>query len=324
MDPSLILILLVCFLAVVFLIEGAYLLWSDTRGPEVRQLARRLRSLEGGRRSEVVSSLLKARAPEVGGLFGRLVAWLPRTAALAVRLQQAGIVMSASRFLFTTALLMLSVFLVLLVLRQPTGLALLMGLVSGAVPFLWLARRRERRMQLLDAQLPDAVELIARALRAGHPLAPALQMVAEELPEPISGEFGITFDEISYGVSLSDAMLSLAGRVPAEDLRFFAVAVVLQRETGGNLAEILDNIGKLIRERFKLLGTIRVLSAEGRLSAWILSLLPFATALLISLVNPDFMRVLWSDPTGFKMTLGAMVLMAVGVFWLTRIVKIRV
>jgi tight adherence protein B len=324
MDPNLILILLVCFVAVVFLIEGAYLLWSDTRGPEVRQLARRLRALDGGRHADVITSLLKSRAPEVGGLIGRLVARLPRTAALELRLQQAGIVMSASRFLYTTVLLMIAVLLVMLVLRQPLGLSFLVALVSAVVPFLWLARRREKRLRLLDAQLPDAVELIARALRAGHPLAPALQMVGEEMPDPIGSEFGIAFDEINYGVPLNDAMLNLAGRVPAEDLRFFAVAVVLQRETGGNLAEILDNIGKLIRERFKLLGTIRVLSAEGRLSAWILSLLPFATALLINLVNPGFMNVLWSDPAGFKMVLGALVMMGIGIFWMTRIVRIRV
>lgn len=324
MDPNLILILLVCFLAVVFLIEGVYLLWSDTRGPEVRQLTRRLRSLDGGRHADVIASLLKSRAPEVGGLFGRLAAHVPRTAALELRLQQAGIVMSASRFLYTTVLWMVAVFLVMLVLRQPLGLALLVALASALAPFLWLARRREKRLQLLDAQLPDAVELIARALRAGHPLAPALQMVAEEMPDPIGSEFGIAFDEINYGVPLNEAMMNLAGRVPAEDLRFFAVAVVLQRETGGNLAEILDNIGKLIRERFKLLGTIRVLSAEGKLSAWILSILPFATALLINLVNPGFMNVLWSDSAGFKLVLGALVMMALGIFWLTRIVRIRV
>jgi tight adherence protein B len=324
MDQSLILILLVCFLAVVFLFEGIYLLWRDTRSSEVRQLTRRLRALEGGRDPEALSSLLKAQAPEVGGLFGRMLAAMPRTASLELRLRQAGVVMSATRFLSIAALSLVATFLLMLVLRQPVQVALLVGLAGGFVPFLWLSSRRDKRLRLLDAQLPDAVELIARALRAGHPLAPAMQMVADELPDPIGSEFGITFDEINYGVPLNEAMFNLARRVPADDLRFFAVAVVLQRETGGNLAEILDNIGKLIRERFKLLGTIRVLSAEGKLSAWILSLLPFGTALMINLVNPGFLSVLWTDPGGQKLVYGAAVMMVVGIFWLTRIVKIRV
>lgn len=324
MDQSMILILLVCFLAVVFLFEGIYLLWRDTRSSEVRQLSRRLRALEGGRHPEVLASLLKTQLPEVGGLFGRLLAAVPRTSGLEMRLRQAGVFMSATRFLFIVILCFVAIFLLMLVMRQPMPVALAAGLVGGAVPFVWLAARRDKRLRLLDAQLPDAVELIARALRAGHPLAPAMQMVADELPEPIGSEFGVAFDEINYGVPLNEAMFNLARRVPADDLRFFAVAVVLQRETGGNLAEILDNISKLIRERFKLLGTIRVLSAEGKLSAWILSLLPFATALMINLANPGFMSVLWTDPAGRKLVFGAMVMMAVGIFWLTRIVKIRV
>ncbi len=324
MDQSMILILLVCFVAVVLLFEGVYLLWRDTRSSEVRQMSRRLRALKGGRDPQAMSSLLKTRAPEVGGLFGRMLAALPRADTVEIRLRQAGIVMSATRFLSISALCLAAAFLLMLVLRQPLSVALLVGLAGAATPFLWLGFRRERRLRLLDAQLPDAVELVARALRAGHPLAPALQMVAQELPDPIGSEFGITFDEINYGVPLNEAMYNLARRVPADDLRFFAVAVVLQRETGGNLAEILDNIGKLIRERFKLLGTIRVLSAEGKLSAWILSLLPFGTALMINLVNPGFMNVLWTDPGGRKLVFGAAVLMVIGIFWLTRIVKIRV
>lgn len=324
MDWGFTIFLLVCFLAVVLLLEGGFMLWRDTSSAEVRQLERRLRALHAGGHGVEASSLVKAREADRVGVVGRLLLALPRVATLEKALQQAGVVMKTSRFLATTAMLMVAVFLVLLVLRQPPWLALMLGLGTALLPFLWLGMARNRRLRRLEAQLPDAVELIARALRAGHAFPTALQMVGEELPDPIGGEFASAFEEVNYGLPISDAMMNLAARVPVEDLRFFAVAVVLQRETGGNLAEILDKIGTLIRERFKLFGTIRVLSAEGKLSAWILTLLPFATALVINLLSPNFMAVLWKDPAGFRLVIAALVAMAIGVFWLWRIVKIRV
>ncbi|HEY9445740.1 MAG TPA: type II secretion system F family protein, partial [Burkholderiales bacterium] len=137
-------------------------------------------------------------------------------------------------------------------------------------------------------------------------------------------EFKALFDEVNYGASMQEALLNLAGRIPSTDVRYLVIAVLIQRETGGNLAELLNNIGGIIRARLKLFGAIRVLSAEGRLSAWILSMLPFAAALLIQLVNPRFMSVLWTDPAGTKMIGAALTMMAFGVLWMRRIIRIRV
>ncbi|RIK99086.1 MAG: pilus assembly protein TadB [Burkholderiales bacterium] len=324
MDWAFAIFLLVCFLAVVLLLEGGFLLWNDTRGAEVRQLERRLRALQAGGRGTQAASLVKAREADTVGLLGKLLLRLPRVSMLERSLQQAGVTMPTSRFLMTTGLLTIAVVLVALALRQPLWLALVLGVGSALLPFAGLSIARTKRLNRFQAQLPDAVELIARALRAGHAFPPALQMVSEELPDPIGGEFATAFEEVNYGIPVSDAMQNLATRVPVDDLRFFAVAVILQRETGGNLAEILDNISRLIRERFKLLGTIRVLSAEGKLSAWILTLLPFATALMINLVSPGFMDVLWKDPIGYRLIFVALFSMAVGVFWMWRIIKIRV
>jgi len=324
MDWGLTIFLLVCFLAVVLMLEGGFLLWADTSSADVRQLERRLRALHAGGHGIDASSLIKAREADRVGLVGKLLLKLPRVSTLEKTLQQAGVTMPTSRFLLIGVLLVVAVFLCALALRQPLWLASAVTFASAFVPFIWLGWARDKRMHKIEAQLPDAVELIARALRAGHAFPPALQMVGEELPDPIGSEFATTFEEVNYGIPVSDAMLNLAARVPVEDLRYFAVAVVLQRETGGNLAEILDKIGTLIRERFKLFGTIRVLSAEGKLSAWILTLLPFATALMINLVSPGFMTVLWKDPAGFKLVIVGLVAMVVGVFWLWRIVKIRV
>jgi tight adherence protein B len=148
-------------------------------------------------------------------------------------------------------------------------------------------------------------------------------MVSTEFPQPMGGEFRITFDEINYGVPLNEALMNLAKRIPISDLRYFVIAVLIQRETGGNLAEVLDSIAFLIRERFKLFDKVRVLSAEGKMSAWVLGLLPFITAAAMLALNRPFLEVLWTDPVGLKV-IGALVMMVVGVFLMRRIIKIRV
>jgi tight adherence protein B len=161
-------------------------------------------------------------------------------------------------------------------------------------------------------------------MRAGHAFPSALQMVAEEMPQPTADEFRIAFEEINFGVPQQQALTSLAQRVPVTDLRYFVVAVLIQRETGGNLAELLNGIGGLVRSRLKFQRSIRTLTAEGRLSAWILVALPFALGAVISLVNPSFIRVLWTDPVGLKLVYGALAQMAVGIFWMSRLIKVRV
>lgn len=140
----------------------------------------------------------------------------------------------------------------------------------------------------------------------------------------MGSEFRVTFDEINYGVSLHDALMNLAARVPVSDLRYFVIAVLIQRETGGNLAELLDSIAHLIRERFKLFDKIRVLSAEGRMSAWVLGLLPFGTAAMMMLMNPEFLRVLWEDSVGLRMIGVTLVSMVLGMLWMRRIIRIHV
>jgi tight adherence protein B len=149
-------------------------------------------------------------------------------------------------------------------------------------------------------------------------------MVGTEMPEPIAAEFRIVFDEINYGISTQEALGNLAIRVPSTDLRYFVIAVLIQRETGGNLAELLGNISSLVRARLKLLGTVRVLSAEGKMSGWVLTLLPFALGTVLQIVNPNFLSVLWTDPLGIKMAGFALTMMLFGIVVMWRITKIRV
>ena len=324
MDLGLSLFILVTFVAIVLLVEGAYLLWSDYKGPEVQRLEKRLRSLSAGRHGTDIGSLLKQRNLSDTPWLDRLLLALPRISSLDRLLEQAGTSMTVARFLLVTLLAGAATFMVLLVLRTPLFFAVSMAVIATLVPLIVVLRMRSKRLHKFDEQLPDALDLLSRALRAGHAFPSAMQMVATEATDPIATEFAITFEEINYGVSVGDAMLNMATRVPSIDLRYFVIAVLLQRETGGNLSELLDNLSMLIRQRFKLLGKIRVLAAEGKLSAYILIALPFATAAMIFLVNPKFMSVLWTDPAGLNVIFAAIVMMILGSFWMWRIVKIRV
>ena len=199
-----------------------------------------------------------------------------------------------------------------------------MGLVLFAVPFVWLFWKRSSRMKKFSGQLPEGMELIARALRAGHSLAAGLHVVAEEMPQPIAKEFGRVYEEQNLGITLDDALKNLTERVPNLDLRFFVTSVAIQRQTGGDLAEILDRIGYVIRERYKILGQVKALTAEGRLSGIVLIALPIFLFLLMLWMKPDYIRMLWTEPMGIKMSIGAVVLMVIGAYSIKKIIDIKV
>jgi tight adherence protein B len=191
-------------------------------------------------------------------------------------------------------------------------------------PFLWLFHKRNKRLKQFGAQLPDAMELVARALRAGHSLAAGMHVVAEEMPQPISKEFGRVYEEQNLGIPLEESLRALCERVPNLDLRFFVTSVAIQRQTGGDLAEILDRIGYVIRERFKILGQVKALTAEGRLSGIVLIALPIGLFMLMLWMKPDYIELLWKDPMGIKMSIGAIVLMLIGSYAIKKIVDIKV
>jgi tight adherence protein B len=192
------------------------------------------------------------------------------------------------------------------------------------LPWLWLHNKRAQRLKAFAGQLPDAMELIARALRAGHSLAAGMHVVAEEMPAPISKEFGRVYEEQNLGIPLEEAMKGMCDRVPNLDLRFFVTSVAIQRQTGGDLAEILDRIGYVIRERFKILGQVKALSAEGRLSGVVLIALPIGLFLLLLWMKPDYISLLWKDPMGVKMSVGAVIMMIIGSYAIKKIVDIKV
>lgn len=313
------------FAAVVLCVEGLYLWWNSTHGPAAKRIESRLRALSaGGQVSAERLSILKKRLLSDKPALQRWLMSVPRIGALDRWLEQSGSTWSVSQLLGYCAMVALCAVALIPLLPIPVPLVLAGAAMIGVMPVLHVMRQRVKRLKQMEQQLPDAVDMIARALRAGHSFAGALGMVGQEMKAPIGPEFRTTFDEINYGVALDEAMTNLAIRVPVADLRYFVIAVLIQRESGGNLAEILDTIGIMVRERLKLFDKIRVLSAEGRLSAWILGLLPFGTAGMIMVVNPDFMKVLWEDPIGWRMIGGALTSMFFGVLWMRKIIRIRV
>jgi tight adherence protein B len=198
------------------------------------------------------------------------------------------------------------------------------GLVMFLIPFLWLWNKRRVRLKTFAAQLPDAMELVARALRAGHSLGAGMHVVGEEMPAPISEEFSRVYDEQNLGIPLEDAMRGMCERVPNLDLRFFVTSVSIQRQTGGDLAEILDKIGYVIRERYRILGQVKALTAEGRLSGIVLIALPFLLFLVMLHIKPDYVQTLWTHETGRKMSIFALFMQVVGAAVIKKIVDIKV
>jgi tight adherence protein B len=322
MNLSFALFAVTAFVAVVLCLEGLYNLWASRHSPEARRIAARLDSLAGDpvRRATIERVEQAQRLPRLNALLGQtgpgreLQRWVATS----------GVKVSATELMVVCLGLGLLGLTLPGMLGKAPILGAALGLVLAALPWWRVAHSRRRRIELIERQFPQALDLMGRAMRAGHAFSAAVRMVAEELPDPLGQDFRVLFDEMNYGVPAQSALARLAERVPLADMGFFAAAVMIQRESGGNLAELLDKIAAIVRERLKLRGEVRTLSAEGRLSAIILTTLPFGVAVVVNMVNPSFMALLWNDPAGVRMVGAALFMMALGVLWMRSIVSIRV
>ena len=326
MDYLYYMFIVLAFVAVVLLLEGLFLAWNATKGSKATSIAKRLQAISAGWNENIAESenLIKQRLLSESPAFERILAKTPRVHSLDRFLVQANVQFNVASFIGYILLSMLGGLAIAALFQLPLIISLACMLLSGLIPVYYVNRERSKRLLLIEEQLPNAIDLMARALKAGHAFSASLQMVAEEAAEPLADQFRLTFEEINYGISVQSALMNLSTRIPITDLRYFVVAVLIQRESGGNLAELLEKISNLIRERLKLLGRIRVLSAEGRLSGWILSCLPFFMAFVINTVNPGFLNVLFTDPVGHTLIGIACVMMIIGIYVMSRIIKIRV
>lgn len=308
-------------LSLLLLMGAAAMVWhnrtharTDQRLPSrpgAATLARAARSGAGGHWFTAPAHLAKRLAGLPGfERYDRLV-------------QQTGWPIDGAAAILGSALLALAAGALALLAGAPlllVPLSALLAALSVQGVLLWQAGHRG---DLLGKQLPDALSLIARSMQAGHAFSSALQIAAQESPSPISGELRGVFNEIQYGEGTNEALGRWATRVAGEDVRIFVIAVRIQSETGGNLAELLHQTAALIRERQKLRGVVRVLSAEGRISAVVLTLLPFGLAGLLTTLNPAFMAQLWTDPLGLRLLLTALALMGLGMLWMWQLVRVQ-
>jgi tight adherence protein B len=202
--------------------------------------------------------------------------------------------------------------------------ALLAALAAAGAPLGWLVHRRTNRLKRFEEQFPEALDLLARAIRSGQAFQTAMGMVADELPDPVGPEFKKTFDQQNFGLPLRDALNEMAARIGIIDVRFFVTAVLIQRDTGGNLSEILENLANVVRERFKIRRQVRVYTAHGRFTGYVLLALPAALAIALSFINPEHMQTLFRERLGQMMLMGAIVMQTIGFIWIRQVIKIEV
>lgn len=318
------------FLAALLLVEGLYLLYQDTRGGS-SAVNRRMSMLATGKDSQKVFEHLRRKPPTAAQQLGIFGAWFVRFDRL---IAQSGLTISTGRMLLIMAGLVVTCFLFLLYFTnsgtlpgEPAaifGWVLLSFVVGVLAPIVYLRSLKTSRLKKFSEQLPDALDIMVRSLQAGHPISAAVSLVSKEMADPIGTEFGIAVDEMTYGLDMREALQNMGERIEVQDFQYVVVSINIQHETGGNLAEVLRNLSTVIRDRFRMFKKIKALSSEGRLSAVVLSFLPFAVGAIIFTGNPGFYLNVLDDPLFLPIMGAALGLMLAGIFVMYRMVNFRV
>ncbi len=313
------------FLSVILLVEGTYFCYHKYISPQSRNLKRRLRG-GAARPKEGIESLEILRQRKLSDLpwLNDILSSMSNLGGLEKILQQANSQMPVGVFLLLSGVMGVAGMVIAAVMDYPLLVAGVVGLVCLLLPLIKIKMQRTKRFKEFEHQLPEALDLMARALRAGHAFSVGMKMVGDEFPDPIGPEFNRTVEEISFGIDTPEAMGNLNNRVVSTDLKFFITALVGQRETGGNLAEIIEAISRLIRQRFELLARVKALSAEGRLSGIVLFVMPFIMGGVLWWMNEDYMRLLIEDELGLMMAGGAGLLMIFGGVVMKKMCDIKV
>jgi tight adherence protein B len=257
-------------------------------------------------------------------LLNRLLSRVNIAATIDRRLRQADMKMPVGTFLLLSLVLFFVGIVAGRILHWPTILSIVVGIALLTVPNLIVDIKRRRRLKRFMNHFPEALEMFARSLRAGHSFTGAIQLVAQEMPDPIGPEFSKVFEEQNLGIPLRQALIGMTERVDILDVKFFVTAILIQRETGGNLAEIIDKIAYVIRERFRVQGQLKIFTAQARMSGFILSLLPIGVAVLIGILNPEYLKPLWFEKTGRIMIAIAVTLQILGMLAIRKIIRIKI
>lgn len=322
--PVPLLVSIAVFITILLLIMGIYYLYDQAAYGDPTAAGRRMRlSLDEEARAAAID-IIRRDALQQDEWYTAIINRFAPLAEVKKLLRQANSDMPVSVFLLISAVCATIGVLTGIVVRLQPLAIVGCGLVAAAIPYAYQAQRRKSRLKQIEAQLPDALDLIARTLMAGHAFIMGLKMVGEQMDDPIRSEFRKSFDEISFGISVQEAMKDLSERVDLIDVKFFVTSLLVQLETGGNLAEIIQNIASLIRARFELYGKIQVLSAEGRISARVMFILPIALGFALYGINPNYISLLFTDPAGWKMLQGGFAMMLLGMWVTRRMIQIKV
>jgi tight adherence protein B len=314
------------FVVGVGVVMGGYTLVVRLPGiMEARRLNKRLADLSAPLTSEgEAAAIVKKAASGPLPMIDRLVAESKAGSGLAKLIEQSGVRTTPSAVVVMSLVVGIVAALLVSILVRVPFLPIVALVAGGAAPTLYLMFQRSRRMAKFEEQFPEALDLLSRALRAGHAFQTAMGMVADDLKEPVGPEFRKTFDQQNFGLPLRDALFQLADRIPLMDVRFFTTAVLIQRDTGGNLAEILDNLSHVVRERFRIRREIRTKTAHGRFTGLVLLALPAGLGVILTVLNPDHMNLLFNHRIGHMLIGAAIVMQTVGFFWIRKILDLEV
>jgi tight adherence protein B len=309
----------------ILIIELLFYAFRTIRNPDRARIKKELRKMastrQGAEQPDILRKKVISEIPALNEILLRFsgIEYLDRLRCQASTSYSTGFFVLFSLFLAALGFTGLYV-----LLKKGIWLSVIVGLLAGSFPVFYLYIKKHQRLKKFQSQLPESLDLMARSLRAGHAFSTGMNLAADEFDDPLGTEFNITLGEINFGIGVAEALTNLAGRVDCADLRFFVVAVILQRETGGNLADIMENIAHLIRERFKLFGRVQTLAAEGKLSMWVLIGLPFLIVGALFILNPSYIKMLFYEPVGRIMCGGALLMMIMGFFVMKRMVNIKV
>ena len=314
------------FLFALFLVLGAFLLATQGSDAKRARLQKRLAEalLHSSHTEDVEIILARNELMSEIPWMNRVLVNLQGALHLKRILDQADLHITPSKLVMFAGLAGMLGALAAGVATQSVGMMIVAGIVTATLPFLYVWFKRKKRLGMFLELLPDALDLVSRALSAGHAFSEALHMVATEMPEPIAGEFPKTYEEQNLGLSLKLALENLTQRIPLLDLQMCVTAIMIQRETGGNLAEILEKVAYTIRERFRIMGDLKTLTTSSRMSAWLLCGLPIAVSLVITLMNPEYMSILWKDPRGHFLIALALFMQLTGMLIVRKILNIKI
>jgi tight adherence protein B len=320
------LISFIVFIFALFLVLGAYLAATHSTDAKRARLRQRLNDalLHSAHTQDVEVILARNELMSEIPWVNRSLLRLQTALQLKRMLDQADLHITPSRLLMFSVMAGILGALAVAVISESIIIVVFIGLLAAAVPFIHVWWKRKQRFDDFLEHLPDALELMSRGLSAGHAFPEALHMVSTEMPEPIAGEFRKTYEEQNLGLSLKLAMENLTQRMPLLDLRMCVTAVLIQRETGGNLAEILEKVAYTIRERFRIMGDLKTLTTSSRISAWLLCGLPIFVAVAVTIMNPDYMSILWKDPRGHYLIATAVFMQIVGMLIVRKILDIKI